>query len=177
MRLDDIVSRSTERHPKNVGARRGKLFGAWGLLRRCILVRRRCGAPMLRRRLRRPSSAGGKAGATAMGFFVDGVSTVTLSAGVLLAASGASGTLDDQTATGVQKAGQLRLSSPVDHLGKMARETMIVEHPSGALFVAGYGDSMPTLWRSSDRGKTWQEVNVGGKADGAGGNSDVDLSV
>jgi hypothetical protein len=112
-----------------------------------------------------------------MWFFINRLSTMILSIGVLLAPSGASGTLDAQNATGAQKGGQLRLSAPVNHVGKRARETMIVEHPSGALFVAGYGESTPTLWKSSDRGKTWHEVNVGSSADGAVGNSDVDLGV
>ena len=113
-----------------------------------------------------------------MWFFVNRLSTtMILSVAVLLAASSASGTMDAQVATDAQTVGQLRLSRPVDHVGKMARETMIVEHPSGALFVAGYGESVPTLWKSDDRGKTWREVNVGSRADGAVGNSDVDLGV
>jgi hypothetical protein len=54
---------------------------------------------------------------------------------------------------------------------------MIVEHPTGALFVTTYGESHPLLWRSSDHGATWSRVNVGDEADGAIGNSDVDLAV
>jgi hypothetical protein len=71
----------------------------------------------------------------------------------------------------------LVLSAPVDHLDALAREPMVVEHPGGALFVTGYGDSVPHLWRSSDRGGTWSPVNVGTEADGAAGNSDVDLDI
>jgi hypothetical protein len=60
---------------------------------------------------------------------------------------------------------------------------MLVEHPSGVFFVSGYGRPMqptdlpPNLWKSSDRGKTWSIVDVGSAAQGARGNSDVDLAV
>jgi photosystem II stability/assembly factor-like uncharacterized protein len=54
---------------------------------------------------------------------------------------------------------------------------MVVEHPSGALFVAGYGGPRATLWKSTDRGATWVRVDVGGEAEGTLGNSDVDLAV
>jgi hypothetical protein len=54
---------------------------------------------------------------------------------------------------------------------------MIVEHPDGSLFVAGYGEPTPTLWKSRDRGGTWTRVDVGTDASGAIGNSDVDLAV
>ena len=71
----------------------------------------------------------------------------------------------------------LVVKGPVDHLGARAREPMIVEHPNGMLFVSGYGEPFPRLWRSSDRGVTWTPVNLGGDTDGAIGNSDVDLAV
>lgn len=74
-------------------------------------------------------------------------------------------------------AGPLVLSAPVDHLDALAREPMVVEHPGGALFVTGYGDNVPHLWRSSDKGSTWSPVNVGTEADSAVGNSDVDLAI
>jgi hypothetical protein len=64
-----------------------------------------------------------------------------------------------------------------DHLGGLAREPMIVEGSDGSLFVSGYGAEKPTLWRSSDHGSSWVAVDVGGEADGAVGNSDVDLAV
>lgn len=57
---------------------------------------------------------------------------------------------------------------------------MLVEHSSGALFVTGYSraaDARPSLWKSTDGGQTWARVNVGTEADGAIGNSDVDLTV
>ena len=68
----------------------------------------------------------------------------------------------------------------VEHLDRLTREPMVVELSDGTLFVAGYdGDveKSPNLYRSRDRGATWERVNVGSKADGAIGNSDVDLAV
>jgi hypothetical protein len=54
---------------------------------------------------------------------------------------------------------------------------MLVEHPDGTLFLTGYGEPAPRLWRSNDAGPTWSRVEVGSEADGAIGNSDVDLAV
>ena len=62
-------------------------------------------------------------------------------------------------------------------IGRLAREPMLVQHPAGALFVAGYGDTLPHLWRSDDDGRSWTPVHLGTPADGAIGNSDVDLAV
>ena len=71
----------------------------------------------------------------------------------------------------------LWVAQRVDHIDAVAREPMVVEHPNGALFVAGYWEPRPTLWKSSDRGATWSRVDVGTEANGAVGNSDVDLAV
>ena len=71
----------------------------------------------------------------------------------------------------------LVMTGPFDHLGLRAREPMVVEHPDGSLFVSGYGEPTPTLWKSRDGGRSWTTVNVGTAADGAIGNSDVDLAV
>jgi len=71
----------------------------------------------------------------------------------------------------------LVVAAAVDHLDVVAREPTILEHPDGTLFVAGYGEPLPTLWKSRDRGATWVHVNVGMEGDGAIGNSDVDLAV
>jgi hypothetical protein len=79
----------------------------------------------------------------------------------------------------------LTISAPVNYLDVVAREPMILEHPDGTLFVSGYGAAYlsekrtdePTLWKSGDRGATWTRVNIGTQADGAAGNSDVDLAV
>jgi hypothetical protein len=68
----------------------------------------------------------------------------------------------------------------VEHLDRLAREPMVVELSDGTLFVSGYDGDLeksPNLWRSRDHGTTWERVNVGNKADGAIGNSDVDLAV
>jgi hypothetical protein len=62
----------------------------------------------------------------------------------------------------------------VDHVDVVAREPMFVEHPGGALFLAGYGGPQPTLWTSRDRGAAWSRVELGEQASG---NSDVDLAV
>ena len=72
---------------------------------------------------------------------------------------------------------KLVLSRQVEHLDFPAREPMIIEHPSGAQFVTGYGAGQPRLFQSLDRGATWTRVNVGTEAQGAVGNSDVDLAV
>ncbi len=64
-----------------------------------------------------------------------------------------------------------------DVTGMRAREPMVVRGRDGALFVTGYGEAAPVLWRSVDQGATWKSVNVGTAADGAIGNSDVDLAV
>jgi hypothetical protein len=71
----------------------------------------------------------------------------------------------------------LVLADSVDHIDALAREPMVVRHPSGALFVTGYWDSLPPVWKSVDRGATWSRVVVGANADGAAGNSDSDLAV
>ena len=68
----------------------------------------------------------------------------------------------------------------VEHIDRLARESMVVELRDGTLFVAGYDGDLeksPNLYRSRDHGATWDSVNVGSKADGAIGNSDVDLAV
>jgi hypothetical protein len=78
----------------------------------------------------------------------------------------------------------LTLSDPVEHLAVVAvREPMVAEHPGGALFVAGFTQDIaetgkaPKLFQSDDAGTTWQAVDVGTPAEGAVGNSDVDLAV
>lgn len=71
----------------------------------------------------------------------------------------------------------LVVAQRVEHLDTLAREPMVIEHPSGALFVAGYNRHYPRLWKSTDHGNTWSRVDVGTEAQGAVGNSDVDLAV
>lgn len=79
----------------------------------------------------------------------------------------------------------LTVAAPVHHLEGLAREPMAAEHPSGTLFVAGFGSQVtgvdpkatPHLWKSEDRGATWSRVDVGTPEEGAIGNSDVDLAI
>lgn len=71
----------------------------------------------------------------------------------------------------------LVMAAPVEHVDVLAREPMVVQHPDGTLFVSGYGGPSPKLWKSRDEGATWTTVDVGTEADGAIGNSDVDLAV
>jgi hypothetical protein len=71
----------------------------------------------------------------------------------------------------------LIVTDSTHHVDALAREPMIVEHPNGTLFVSGYGLPGPKLWQSGDGGATWIRVDVGTEADGAVGNSDVDLAV
>ncbi|MCG8462835.1 MAG: glycoside hydrolase [Holophagales bacterium] len=79
----------------------------------------------------------------------------------------------------------LLVDEPVHILGQLAREPMVVAHPSGTLFLSGFGSQIhgidpnrpPYLWRSTDGGTSWTPVDVGTAEDGARGNSDVDLAV
>ncbi|MEL7305087.1 MAG: sialidase family protein [Myxococcota bacterium] len=75
----------------------------------------------------------------------------------------------------------VQFAESTEHLEYLAREPMVAQHPSGVLFVSGYGSSElgepPVLWKSEDGGATWVLVNVGTAADGADGNSDVDLAI
>src|SRR5439155_25030904 len=81
-------------------------------------------------------------------------------------------------APGATPSGILAVAQRVEHLDVAGREPMVVEHSDGSLFVAGYGlQPRPTLWKSRDRGATWTRVDVGSEAQGAIGNSDVDLAV
>lgn len=72
---------------------------------------------------------------------------------------------------------RLELIQQNEVLDTVAREPMLVQHPNGAVFVTGYNRIRPRLWRSTDLGTSWSEVNVGMPRDGAVGNSDVDLAV
>ncbi len=63
------------------------------------------------------------------------------------------------------------------------REPMLAELADGTLLVTGFPKypheppRAPSLWRSTNGGEQWQRVDVGSPADGAIGNSDVDLVV
>jgi hypothetical protein len=101
------------------------------------------------------------------------------------------GSSDDQPVFGSSKdtTSPRLVADRLDHVGTpdsaTAREPMIAQHPDGTIFVSGYGSkyetappqTVPRLWKSVDRGKTWSAVNVGAEADGATGNSDVSLAI
>jgi hypothetical protein len=67
--------------------------------------------------------------------------------------------------------------------GQALREPMLVQHPTGVLFAAGYSRAPeeavdpPNLYRSDDGGRQWSQVAVGTPGEGALGNSDVDLAI
>ncbi len=95
---------------------------------------------------------------------------------------------DEPEITPVSEAGstQLLLAPPTHHTVGVVREPALVEHPSGTLFVSGYGSQtadqshplqVPQLYKSTDEGASWDPVNLGTAEDGAIGNSDVDLAV
>ncbi|MDZ7631546.1 MAG: sialidase family protein [Gemmatimonadaceae bacterium] len=65
----------------------------------------------------------------------------------------------------------------VTTVGTRTREPMLVQHPNGALFVAGYAVSSQGVWTSTDLGKRWTPVTFGADAAGLIGNSDTDLAV
>jgi hypothetical protein len=92
-------------------------------------------------------------------------------------AAGACGPAAEKTTPSTDPVPTLTFSASVDHVDVLAREPMLVQHPNGALFVSGYGADAPCLWRSDDDGATWSRVNVASEAEGAVGNSDVDLAV
>ena len=71
----------------------------------------------------------------------------------------------------------ITLRARVEQLDTLVREPMVVEHPSGALFVTGYNRRAPALWRSKNGGTSWTRLDVGGEKEGAIGNSDVDLAI
>lgn len=71
----------------------------------------------------------------------------------------------------------LALVDQVPHYGTRTREPMVVQHPNGTLFVAGYAVSTQAVWKSQDLGKTWAPVTFGPNAAGLLGNSDTDLAV
>jgi BNR/Asp-box repeat. len=89
--------------------------------------------------------------------------------------------------------GHLVVMQHVIHVDTVAREMMMVRHPSGALFVAGYGGVWAgsdtslrrlhpmfwrsRMWKSVDEGATWTRVNVGPGSQGIVGNSDVALAM
>lgn len=74
---------------------------------------------------------------------------------------------------------ELVLKNKIDHVSSLAREPMVCQHPSGAIFVTGYknNSNSPQLWKSEDMGKTWESIAIGTTKERAIGNSDVDLFI
>ncbi len=73
--------------------------------------------------------------------------------------------------------GSLPLVTQVTTVGTRTREPMLVQHPNGTLFVAGYAVASQGVWMSTDLGKRWAPVTFGENAIGLIGNSDTDLAV
>lgn len=107
------------------------------------------------------------------------VASPRLGFSLLLFALSASGCSDghSDTAKADVSANQLAALPITDHVDGLAREPMLAETSDGTLYVTGYGGPVPRLWRSRDGGRSWSSVQVGAEADGAIGNSDVDLAV
>ncbi|MBM4186700.1 MAG: exo-alpha-sialidase [Gemmatimonadetes bacterium] len=82
-----------------------------------------------------------------------------------------------QTAKPPSEPARLVAVDSVGHLDQLVREPMVVRHRSGALFVSGYWDPIPPVYRSTDDGATWRRLDLGAATDGAAGNSDIDLAV
>ena len=75
----------------------------------------------------------------------------------------------------------LALRLQTDQRDSIGREPMVIQDSHGTVFASGYGWSAetmhPSLRKSDDGGRTWSRVEVGDTAQGAIGNSDVDLAV
>ncbi len=93
---------------------------------------------------------------------------------ILLATLSACGPSANDPTPGEPRA--LVLVDSTSHVDALAREPMVVRHPSGALFTSGYWDSIPPLYRSDDDGRTWSRVDLGQRSEVATGNSDIDLA-
>jgi hypothetical protein len=73
----------------------------------------------------------------------------------------------------------LALRLQTDQRDSVVWEPMVIQDSHGTLFAAAYNPwiAHPSLRKSDDGGRTWRRVEVGDIAQGAIGNSDVDLAV
>ncbi len=100
---------------------------------------------------------------------------------VLLCVMGSGPEVSGQQTQG--RARSIVVTEMVHHADERNREPMVAELADGTLLVTGFPSlphlpaRPPSLWRSRDRGRAWQRVDVGTPARGAVGNSDVDLAV
>ena len=72
-------------------------------------------------------------------------------------------------------------------MSRRSWDRIVVELSTGTLLLTAYDggtctkstgmmQTIPKLWKSSDRGATWTEVDVAAGSDGVRGNPDVDLA-
>jgi hypothetical protein len=99
--------------------------------------------------------------------------------GIALGLALIAGDTADRAAAQVSANTALLQIDRLDHVDVFAAEPMVVRHPAGKLFVAGYRRNAEAsdLWHSSDDGKSWRRIDFGPAAAGLLGNSDVDLAV
>ena len=104
----------------------------------------------------------------------------TVASSVVAPASCSLAPHNQRTTSNSESAKALIPLAGVEHLDRLTREPMVVEVSGGALIVVGYDGELgsgPNMYRSDDHGANWVRVDVGRMADGAIGNSDVDLAV
>ena len=56
-------------------------------------------------------------------------------------------------------------------------EPMLVQDSDGTIYVTGFNQQYPILFKSVDNGNTWSSVDIGKEEDGAIGDSDADLII
>lgn len=101
---------------------------------------------------------------------------VSIALGVTMGA-GCSAPQRESAAAGAVDTLTLRLET--DQSDSIGAEPMVVQDSHGTLFASAYTPTLAhaSLRKSGDGGRMWQRVEVGDTAQGAVGNSDVDLAV
>ena len=64
-----------------------------------------------------------------------------------------------------------------DQLEELTMEPMLVQDSDGTIYVTGFNQQYPILFKSVDNGNTWSSVDIGKEEDGAIGDSDADLII